>query len=212
MTVHAPFDKFRVTSTVEERHAKPWGLTPFPASARGVCPRSNRDQACRSNLSASAVRVLVNNSEIGSQGVVSEILSGKRDLNVRQITQPAARFGVSPALFMLVPKKASTRPSGAKLSNDPASLISGVLADAVKTLPNNVLRTGQADTPHLTLDGHLTMRYLYLCILSRGNASTTSRKPIRTREFRYNTGSRLCVRPTMRPSPTCEKHSLRLIK
>ncbi len=38
--------------------------------------------------------------EIGSQGVLSEILSGKRDLNVRQIAQLAARFGVSPALFM----------------------------------------------------------------------------------------------------------------
>ena len=50
-------------------------------------------------------------SEIGSQGVVSEILSGKRDLNVRQITQLAARFGVSPALFMPVPKKAGKRPS-----------------------------------------------------------------------------------------------------
>ncbi len=50
-------------------------------------------------------------SEIGSQGVVSEILSGKRDLNVRQITQLAARFGVSPALFMPVPKKPVKRPS-----------------------------------------------------------------------------------------------------
>lgn len=50
-------------------------------------------------------------SEIGSQGVVSEILSGKRDLNVRQITQLAARFGVSPALFMPVPKEPSKRPS-----------------------------------------------------------------------------------------------------
>lgn len=38
--------------------------------------------------------------EIGSQGVVSEILSGKRDLNVRQIAHLATRFGVSPALFM----------------------------------------------------------------------------------------------------------------
>lgn len=38
--------------------------------------------------------------EIGSQGVVSEILSGKRDLNVRQIARLAARFGVSPALFI----------------------------------------------------------------------------------------------------------------
>jgi len=40
--------------------------------------------------------------EIGSQGVVSEILSGKRDLNVRQIAQLASRFGVSPALFIPV--------------------------------------------------------------------------------------------------------------
>jgi len=46
-----------------------------------------------------------------SQGIVSEILSGTRDLNVRQITQLAARFGVSPALFMPVPKKPSKRPS-----------------------------------------------------------------------------------------------------
>jgi HTH-type transcriptional regulator/antitoxin HigA len=50
-------------------------------------------------------------TEIGSQGVVSELLSGKRDLNVRQITQLAARFGVSPALFMPVLRKPIKRPS-----------------------------------------------------------------------------------------------------
>ena len=38
--------------------------------------------------------------EIGSQGVLSEILSGKRDLNVRQIALLAERFGVSPSVFM----------------------------------------------------------------------------------------------------------------
>jgi HTH-type transcriptional regulator/antitoxin HigA len=38
--------------------------------------------------------------EIGSQGVVSEILSGKRDLNVRQIRALSERFGVSPATFV----------------------------------------------------------------------------------------------------------------
>lgn len=43
--------------------------------------------------------------EIGSQGVVSEILSGKRDLNVRQITRLAARFGVSPAVFLQTPAR-----------------------------------------------------------------------------------------------------------
>ncbi len=37
--------------------------------------------------------------EIGSQGVVSEILSGKRKLNVRQIELLAKRFKVSPATF-----------------------------------------------------------------------------------------------------------------
>jgi HTH-type transcriptional regulator / antitoxin HigA len=39
-------------------------------------------------------------SEIGSQGVVSEILTGKRDLNVRHIRALAARFKVSPAAFV----------------------------------------------------------------------------------------------------------------
>jgi HTH-type transcriptional regulator/antitoxin HigA len=38
--------------------------------------------------------------EVGSQGVVSEILGGKRELNVRQIRALAARFGVSPAVFI----------------------------------------------------------------------------------------------------------------
>jgi HTH-type transcriptional regulator/antitoxin HigA len=37
--------------------------------------------------------------EIGSQGVVSEILSGKRELNARQIRLLANRFNVSPAVF-----------------------------------------------------------------------------------------------------------------
>ncbi len=38
--------------------------------------------------------------EIGSQGVVSEILNGKRELNVRQIRALADRFRVSPAVFV----------------------------------------------------------------------------------------------------------------
>lgn len=38
--------------------------------------------------------------EIGSQGVVSEILRGKRELNVRQIRALAKRFHVSPAVFV----------------------------------------------------------------------------------------------------------------
>ncbi len=38
--------------------------------------------------------------EVGSQGIVSEILSGKRELNLRQVRALAARFGVSPAVFV----------------------------------------------------------------------------------------------------------------
>jgi HTH-type transcriptional regulator/antitoxin HigA len=38
--------------------------------------------------------------EIGSQGVISEILSGRRQLNVRQIKLLSKRFNVSPAAFM----------------------------------------------------------------------------------------------------------------
>ncbi|MBX3329176.1 MAG: helix-turn-helix domain-containing protein [Nitrospira sp.] len=45
--------------------------------------------------------------EVGSQGVVSEVLSGKRDLNVRQIARLAARFGVSPAVFLQMPTPAN---------------------------------------------------------------------------------------------------------
>jgi len=38
--------------------------------------------------------------ELGSQNVVSEILSGKRELNIRQVRALAKRFRVSPAVFI----------------------------------------------------------------------------------------------------------------
>ena len=38
--------------------------------------------------------------EVGSQGVVSEILAGKRELNVRQIRALSERFSVSPSVFV----------------------------------------------------------------------------------------------------------------
>ncbi len=38
--------------------------------------------------------------EVGSQGVVSEVLSGKRELNVRQIRALSKRFSVSPSVFI----------------------------------------------------------------------------------------------------------------
>ena len=37
---------------------------------------------------------------LGSQGVVSEILNGKRELNIRQIKRLAERFNVSPSVFI----------------------------------------------------------------------------------------------------------------
>lgn len=40
--------------------------------------------------------------EVGSQGVVSEIIHGKRELNVRQIRALARRFKVSPAAFIYI--------------------------------------------------------------------------------------------------------------
>lgn len=39
-------------------------------------------------------------TEIGSQGVVSEILNGKRELNIRQIKLLSKRFSVSPSVFI----------------------------------------------------------------------------------------------------------------
>ena len=38
--------------------------------------------------------------EVGSQGVVSEILTGKRELNIRQVRALSKRFGVTPATFV----------------------------------------------------------------------------------------------------------------
>ena len=39
-------------------------------------------------------------TEIGSQGVVSEVLTGKRNLNIRQIKGLSCRFNVSPLVFI----------------------------------------------------------------------------------------------------------------
>lgn len=38
--------------------------------------------------------------EIGSQGVVSELLNGKRELNIKQIRKLAARFNVAESVFI----------------------------------------------------------------------------------------------------------------
>lgn len=38
--------------------------------------------------------------EVGSQGVVSEVLNGKRELNIRQVRALAEKFNVSAAVFV----------------------------------------------------------------------------------------------------------------
>ena len=38
--------------------------------------------------------------EVGSQGVVSELLGGRRQINVRQVRALSERLGVSPAVFI----------------------------------------------------------------------------------------------------------------
>jgi len=38
--------------------------------------------------------------EIGSQGIVSEVLSGKRDLNIRMIRRLSERFKLAPKVFI----------------------------------------------------------------------------------------------------------------
>lgn len=43
--------------------------------------------------------------EIGSPGVISEVLNGKRELNKRQIDGLAKRFNCSPAVFFLTIKR-----------------------------------------------------------------------------------------------------------
>jgi HTH-type transcriptional regulator / antitoxin HigA len=48
--------------------------------------------------------------EIGSQGVVSEVLAGRRRLNVRQMQALAARFGVHPAAFVDTTRNVLSKP------------------------------------------------------------------------------------------------------
>ncbi len=45
--------------------------------------------------------------EVGSQGVVSEVIRGCRRLNIRQIQALAARFGVDPGVFIDASRRVS---------------------------------------------------------------------------------------------------------
>lgn len=69
-----------------EARAHPWPDTSTPAQVlRFLMDQNGLKQA--------------DLDEIGSQGVVSEILRGKRELNVRQIGELSKLFHVSPAAF-----------------------------------------------------------------------------------------------------------------
>ena len=67
-----------------------------------------KDKMPRAATGAEALRYLMQRDslrqidlpELGSQGVVSELLSGRRDFNARQAKAMAERFGVSAALFL----------------------------------------------------------------------------------------------------------------
>ncbi len=65
---------------------------PLPADLTGV--DMLRFLMQQQNLNQADLR------ELGSQGVVSELLSGKRDLNIRQVKQLSQRFGLPAAAFI----------------------------------------------------------------------------------------------------------------
>jgi HTH-type transcriptional regulator / antitoxin HigA len=62
-------------------------------------PESSGAEALRFLMEEHGLRQ-VDLPEVGSQGVVSEILNGRREMNVRQIRHLARRFHVSPAVFL----------------------------------------------------------------------------------------------------------------
>jgi hypothetical protein len=83
----------------------------YPLGKPSAKPPTLRQSAMHNTMEASGVdtlRILMQQHglhqsdlpEIGSQGVVSEILSGQRDLNLRQARALSLRFGVNVATFI----------------------------------------------------------------------------------------------------------------
>jgi HTH-type transcriptional regulator / antitoxin HigA len=70
-----------------EDRAHPWPETATPASV------------LRSLMDSHGLRQ-VDLPEVGSQGVISEILAGRRALNARQVAVLARRFGVPAEVFL----------------------------------------------------------------------------------------------------------------
>ena len=69
--------------------------------------------------------------EVGSQGVVSEILRGKRALNVRQIRALSKRFGVSPIRISYKDNRPCTLASG-HIDKEKAALATLKMGKAVQ--------------------------------------------------------------------------------
>ena len=73
-----------------------------------VAEYETKDKMPRAATGAEVLRYLMHRDnlrqvdlpELGSQGVVSELLSGRRDFNARQAKAMAAKFKVSAALFL----------------------------------------------------------------------------------------------------------------
>jgi HTH-type transcriptional regulator/antitoxin HigA len=78
-----------VTKEVEAYEAKQQTL-PEAAPAKVLAYLMEEHQLKQSDLA----------EELGGQSIVSAILNGKRELNTRQVKALAARFNVSPAVFL----------------------------------------------------------------------------------------------------------------
>ena len=88
---HELADLLDVVSTLVEQYEDSHHAEPAPVEPKEVL---------RFFMEQHGLRQSDLNKEIGSQGVVSEILSGRRELNTRQVRALAKRFGVSPAVFI----------------------------------------------------------------------------------------------------------------
>lgn len=69
-------------------------------SARYVLPGAKPHEVLRFIMEQHGLKQTDLAAEIGGQSVVSDILGGKREINARQARALAARFGVSPAVFL----------------------------------------------------------------------------------------------------------------
>lgn len=81
-----------VGALVEEYEARTL-CEPAPASQSGIIKSLMKEHGLKQSELP----------EIGSQGVVSEVLGGKRELNIRQIKALHQRFGISPNTFFDLP-------------------------------------------------------------------------------------------------------------